>query len=101
MADIDSIQRELIKIKMRCRVFWITLCGGPLLAVLLVPISQGAAKAVGLIWAILNIATWMSPMMCTCPRCHKNFHQRAFPSGWTLSPCASCGLSLDEEKREG
>ena len=60
MAEIDSIQHELIRIKRRCRVFWIILCGGPLLAVLLVPISQGAAKAVGLMWAILSIATWMS-----------------------------------------
>jgi hypothetical protein len=101
MADIDGIQRDLIKIRMRCRLFWIILCGGLLLTVLLVPISQGAAKAVGLMWVILSIATWMSPMMSICPRCHKNFHERAFPSRWTLNQCASCGLSLDEGKREG
>ena len=101
MADIDGTQRELIRIRMRCRVFWITLCGGLLLAVVLVPISLAAARAAGLIWVILSIATWMSPMMSICPRCHKNFHERAFPSGWTLSQCASCGLGFDEGKREG
>ena len=101
MSDIEIIQDELIRIRRRCRVFWIILCGGLLLAVALVPINYGAAKAVGLAWVILSIATWMSAMMCTCPRCHKNFHERAFLSVWTLSQCASCGLSLEEGKREG
>ena len=98
---IDGIKSELMRIRVRCRVFWITLCGGLILAVVLVPISQGAAKAVGLLWVILSIATWMSPKLSICPRCHKNFHERVFPSGWTLSQCASCGLGLDEGKREG
>jgi hypothetical protein len=101
MADIQNAQRNLTKIRMRCRLFWITLCGGLPLAVLLVPISFGAAKAVGLMWVILSIATWMSPMMSICPICHKPFHKGALPSGWNLRQCANCGLSLDEGKQEG
>lgn len=101
MADINSFQRDLMKIRMRCRLFWITLCGGLLLALLLIPINYSAAKVVGLMWVILSIATWMSPMMSVCPSCHKPFHQGSFPSAWTLRKCANCGLSLNEGKREG
>jgi len=101
MSDIEIIQDELIRIRRRCRVSWITLCGGLLLAVVLVPINNGAAKAVGLAWVILSIATRMSAMMCACPRCHKNFFERAFSHGWTRDRCANCGLSLEEGKREG
>ncbi|MDH4186035.1 MAG: hypothetical protein OEV08_03470 [Nitrospira sp.] len=96
MADHDPIQRELRRIRTRSRAFWVTICGGLLLTIFLIPINQGAANAAGLIWVILSIATWMSPMMAICPHCHKNFHERTFPS-WRLNPCANCGLSLDSE----
>ena len=101
MSESEIIQDELMRIRRRCRVFWIIVCGGLLLAVVLVPIHYGAAKVVGLAWVILSIATWMSAMMCTCPRCHKNFHERALLSGWTRGQCANCGLSQEEGKREG
>ena len=83
MTDIDGIQHKLKSIRMRCRVFWITLCGGLLLAVVLIPISQGAGQRVGLIWVILSIATWMSSMMSICLGCQKDFRARAADSALT------------------
>jgi len=97
MPDNQIVQRDLIRIRLRCRLFWVVLVGGVFLAIVLVPINYSAAKVVGLMWVILSIATWMSPMMSTCPGCHRSFHEGSFPSVWTLTKCASCGLSLDEK----
>lgn len=96
MSDSPSFQGDLLKIRIRCRLFWVTLCGGLLSAIVLIPINYAAAKVVGLMWVILSIATWMSPMMSICPNCHKSFHGGSFPSGWRLGKCSSCGVSLDE-----
>lgn len=97
MSDLQSVQRDLERIRQRGRLFWVVLVGGLLLAILLVPINYSAGKVVGLMWVILSIATWMSPMMNHCPSCHKPFYEGWFPSGWTLTKCASCGLSFDEK----
>jgi hypothetical protein len=105
MSDGPSVQGDLIKIRIRCRLFWVTLCGGLLSAIILIPINYAAAKVAGLMWVILSVATWMSPMMSSCPNCHQPFHGKWFPSGWRLAKCAKCGISLDEmddkEKAQG
>ena len=95
MAEIHAIQRDLKKIRLRARLHWITLCGGLVSALLLIPVSIAAAKVAGLVWVILSIATWMSPMMSVCPSCHKSFFKGPFPSVWALSKCANCGMGLD------
>ena len=62
MTDVHSVKRDLKRIRMRCRLFFAVLTGGLLLAILLAPINYAAAKVVGLMWFILSIAAWMSPM---------------------------------------
>jgi hypothetical protein len=100
MEIMNGVQRELRKIRMRCRVFWIVLLGGIPLALLLAPINYGAAKVIGLMWVILSIATWMSPMMSICPSCHKSFHMGKFPSRWFLDQCGNCGIKLLSEREK-
>jgi hypothetical protein len=101
MLEVQDVQRNLARIRMRSRLFWAVLVGGFLLAIILVPINYAAAKVVGFMWVILSIATWMSPMMNHCPGCHKPFYERWFPSGVTVIKCANCGISLGEKKRDG
>jgi hypothetical protein len=100
MLEVQDVQRNLARIRMRCRLFWAVLVGGLLLAIILVPINYDAAKVVGFLWVILSIATWMSPMMNHCPNCHKPFYGGWFPVGLTVVRCANCGVSLDEKKQE-
>ena len=96
MLEVQDTQRNLVRIRMRCRLFWAVSVGGFLLAVILIPINYAAAKVVAFMWVILSIATWMSPMMNHCPRCHKPFYEGWFPSGLTVISCANCGVRLGE-----
>jgi hypothetical protein len=98
MLEVQDVQRNLARIRMRCRLFWAVVVGGVLLATILIPINYAAAKVVGFLWVILSIATWMSPMMNHCPSCHKPFYEGWFPSGLTVTRCANCGVRLDERR---
>ncbi|MDH4154818.1 MAG: hypothetical protein OEV01_13610 [Nitrospira sp.] len=86
---------------MRCRLFWVVVIGGLLIALMLSPINYAVAKVVALMWIILSIATWMSPMMAHCPSCHKPFYEGWFPVGLTVIKCEHCGVSLAETQVEG
>lgn len=86
---------------MRCRLFWVVVSGGLLLTITLFHISYAAAKVVALMWIILSIATWMSPMMAHCPSCHKPFYEGWFPVGLTMIKCEHCSVSLVETHMEG
>lgn len=101
MLEVQDVQRNLARIRMRGRLFWVILVGGLSLAIILGPINYAAAKVVGFLWVILSIATWMSPMMNHCPSCHKPFYAGWFPSGLTATKCANCGISLDKKQSEG
>ncbi len=96
MLEVQDVQRNLARIRMRGRLFWTVFVGGFLLATVLVPINYAAAKVVGFLWVILSIATWMSPMMNHCPNCHKPFFEGWVPSALTVINCANCGIKLDE-----
>lgn len=97
MFEVQDIQRHLVRIRMRCRLFWMVMCGGFLLTIILLPINYAAARVVALIWMILGIATWMSPMMAHCPSCHKPFYEGWFPVGLTVTKCEHCGVSLSSK----
>ncbi len=99
MLEVQDVQRNLARIRMRGRLFWSVLIGGFLLAIILVPTNYAAAKVAGFLWVIVSIATWMSPMMNHCPSCHKPFFEGWFPSGLIVITCANCGIQLD--KRSG
>ena len=99
MFEVQDVQRNLMRIRMRCRLFWGVLTGGLLLAIILLPINYPAAKVVAFLWVILSIATWMSPMMHHCPQCHKPFYEGWFPTGLTVTKCENCGVSLGETQR--
>lgn len=101
MLEVQDVQRNLVRIRMRCRLFWAVLLGGFLLAAILVPINYAGAKVMGFMWVILSIATWMSPMMNHCPSCHKPFYEGWFPSGLIAIKCANCDMRLDDRKKEG
>ena len=96
MLEVQDVQRNLARIRMRGRLFWAVLLGGFLLAAILIPFNFAAAKVVGFLWVILSIATWMSPMMNHCPSCHKPFFKGWVPSGLTVINCANCGIRLGE-----
>lgn len=101
MLEVQDIQRNLVRIRMRCRLFWMVMIGGLLLAIIFLPTIYAAAKIVTFMWIILGIATWMSPMMAHCPSCHKPFYEGLFPVGLTVIKCEHCGVSLDETQMEG
>ena len=101
VLEVQDIQRNLKRIRMRCRLFWVVVTGGLLLAITLFPINYAAAKVVALMWIILSIATWMSPMMAHCPSCHKPFYEGWFPVGLTMIKCEHCSVSLVETHMEG
>lgn len=100
MLEVQNVQHNLARIRMRCRLFWATLVGGFLLAIVLIPINYAAAKVVGFVWVILSIATWMSPMMNHCPSCYKAIYEGWFPTGLIVIKCENCGVNLGETQRE-
>lgn len=100
MLEVQNVQHNLARIRMRSRIFWAVLLGGILFAAILVPLNYAAAKVVGFMWVILTIAAWMSPMMQHCPSCHKPFYEGWFPSGLIKAHCANCGIHLDEAKKD-
>lgn len=101
MLEVQDVQRNLARIRMRGRLFWAVFIGGLSLTIILCLINTAAAKVVGFMWVILSIATWMSPMMNHCPGCHKPFYEGWFPSGLTAIQCPHCGIGIDQKQREG
>ncbi len=100
MLEVQSVQRNLVRIRIRCRRFWGVVMGGLLLAIILFPLHYALAKIVAFLWIILSIASWMSPMMSHCPSCYKPFYHGWFPTGLTVITCANCGISLVEAQRD-
>lgn len=98
--EVQDVQRNIARIRMRCRLFWGVVIGGLLLVIILLPLNYAIAKIVAFLWIILSIASWMSPMMNHCPSCYKPFYQRWFPTGLIVITCDNCGVSLGETQGE-
>ena len=100
MLEVQNVERNLARIRLRCRLFWMVFVGGFFLSLVLGLIDYPTAKVVGLMWVIFSIATWMSPMMTHCPRCYKPFYKGWFPAGLSSIQCTHCGISLGTMKKQ-